>query len=285
MNFVLGTAGWRQEYGLGQEKPKTAQQLKYLIESAKKQGIFWIDTAPSYGDSQEIIGKIKSGLNIATKIEFKGITHSKFRNQIELALKQLQIDQIELIFIHDWDKLDIKEKLISTSWLNELLQSNQLASWGISSYCVKSLLNLSDFSNSPIHFQINCNILDQRLQIFLKQFSNPFKLLNGGEFWIRSIFLQGLLINSPLKSRYSNHKDIIKFFNYCEINRVNPMSIAISYIKSLKFCEKIIVGINSKRQLKQLLIANDDKISEVNWEYFASSDLLLTDPRNWKKSC
>ena len=281
VKLVVGTAGWRQKYGVTQEGPIDSKSIENLVQSAKTNGIEWIDTASSYGDAEEIIGDLKSTLKVATKISFKGTSQSDLLKELRESEKNLKTSPLNLLFIHDWDLLGKKERHSASNLLDSLTNSGEILAWGISSYSTATLLSLSQFTNSPIRFQINCNILDQRLLQFLDQFSEPRNLINGGEFWIRSIFLQGLLLNPNSSLRQGSHKDLRNIFSYCEFHDIKPITLALSFIKTNRYCDKIVIGVNNCEQLGQILTAYRQNFELSNWTEFASKDVLLIDPRKW----
>ena len=281
MKLVLGTAGWRQTYGVIQGGPVDSKSIEKLVQSAKTNGIEWIDTASSYGDAEQIIGDLKSTLKLATKISFKGTSQSELLRKLRKSKKNLKTSPLDLLFIHDWDLLGIKERHSAINLLDSLTNSGEISAWGISSYSTATLLSLSQFTNSPIRFQINCNILDQRLFQFLDQFSAPRNLINGGEFWIRSIFLQGLLLSPNSGSRQASHEDLQNIFSYCEHHDINLITLALSFIKTNNYCDKIVIGVNNCEQLGQILTAYRQNFELSNWTEFASKDVLLIDPRKW----
>ena len=69
MKLVIGTAQLGMNYGVFNNKkvnPKDFRKIQRLVLKSK---IHFIDTAPSYGDSEKIIGNSKlRNLNIITKI-------------------------------------------------------------------------------------------------------------------------------------------------------------------------------------------------------------------------
>jgi len=281
VKLVVGTAGWRQKYGVTQEGPIDSKSIENLVQNAKSNGIEWIDTANSYGDAEQIIGELKPTLKVATKASFKGASEKDLLRKIRASKKDLKTNPLELLFIHDWDLLGKKEQHLASNLLDSLSNSGEILTWGISSYSAETLLTLNQFTNSPIRFQINCNILDQRLLQFLDQFSEPRNLINGGEFWIRSIFLQGLLLNPNSSLRQGSHKDLLNIFSYCELHDIKPITLALSFIKTNQYCDKIVIGVNNCEQLDQILTAYRQNFDLSNWTEFASKDVLLIDPRKW----
>ena len=57
--IVLGSAQFGLPYGISNESGKTEEEEVFLIlNEAVKLGITYLDTAPSYGNSEEVLGKV-----------------------------------------------------------------------------------------------------------------------------------------------------------------------------------------------------------------------------------
>jgi aryl-alcohol dehydrogenase-like predicted oxidoreductase len=90
----------------------TDQSLEALLDSAKQHGINYLDTAPSYGESELRLGKLlKPGCDhwvISTKVgEYfvNGESHYDFSDSatsasVELSLKRLGREQLDIVFVH-----------------------------------------------------------------------------------------------------------------------------------------------------------------------------------------
>jgi len=109
------------------------------------------------------------------------------------------------------------------------------------------------------------------------------KLKNKGiETHIRSIFLQGLLVNKLVyKKKYFKRwqKKIYEWFEWLEGNNISPIDYCLS---DLLYCDfdKIIIGINNSDSLKEII--NFKKININRMINLKISDNKLIDPRRWK---
>jgi L-galactose dehydrogenase len=126
MNYrAFGKTGWQvSEISLGgaylggQDKDKAQENATSVVRRAIELGINYIDTAPYYGSSEELIGNALKGVNhscyIATKF---GLTSSDFDyksdsviKSIEQSLLRLHVSKLSLVQIHEvnipgWDKI------------------------------------------------------------------------------------------------------------------------------------------------------------------------------------
>ena len=104
----------------------------------------------------------------------------------------------------------------------------------------------------------------------------------GIETHVRSIFLQGLLVNRLVykKKYFKKWKNFFfEWFKYLENNSISPIDYCLSDLLKNDF-DKIIIGINNSQNLKEIL--NFKNISKNNMIKFNISDTKLIDPRNWK---
>ena len=107
MSFGEVSEGWH-EWVLNQE------QTDEIIKRALELGINFFDTANIYGkgSSETFIGnsfkkfvKNRSDIIVATKVYFNEGCLSKeaILREIDLSLKRLQLDYVDLYIIHRWD--------------------------------------------------------------------------------------------------------------------------------------------------------------------------------------
>ena len=65
-------------------------------------------------------------------------------------------------------------------------------------------------------------------------------------------------------------------------NRITALEASIRYALSIKEISKVIVGVDTKEQLEQILIASDGILPKVPSELY-TNDVDLLNPSNWKK--
>ncbi|MBL8993889.1 MAG: aldo/keto reductase, partial [Spirochaetia bacterium] len=91
---------------------------KAAIERAIELGINFIDTAPGYMDSEEVLGKILPGLKepvfLSTKFGYKPepfeAQNPEFlKNAFQESLKRLKRESVDLLFIHEPDRNDLMD--------------------------------------------------------------------------------------------------------------------------------------------------------------------------------
>ena len=135
----------------------------------------------------------------------------------------------------------------------------------------------------PDIIQCPINIFDNRLtkNNFLKTVSDK-----GIEIHARSIFLQGLLLQNSnnIPYEFSKFKKLFKQWeNWLKLSNLNSLEACIMYTNLISEVTKIVVGINSAVQLKEIIKYKNKNIKfEIpNWRNKVDKELI--DPRKWKK--
>jgi len=110
-----------------------------VVRRAIERGVNFIDTARSYGDSEDKIGEAIKGIReqvfISTKSQFR--TGKEVKNSIEESLRRLAIDKLDIIFIHSVDSEEelehrLKEGVLET--MKEARQAGKVDYIGISGH-------------------------------------------------------------------------------------------------------------------------------------------------------
>ena len=281
MKLVLGSAAWRVQYGSFSKGLLDDNQIDDLTTQAIALGFDFIDTAPSYGDTEEVIGRIKPQQKLATKVTVDTSNYSSIIKSIDLSRKNLGVESLDLVFIHNWDVLTESEKSTSANMLHTCTTNQAINSWGFSTYEVSELMKIEKHGWSNLMVQINSNILDQRILEFESFLgSEDFRKLNT-EIWVRSVFLQGVLLDQSPKNPFIDHRDVVKFFSVCREFNVSPIEMCLAYIRKLDFVDRVVLGIENELQLKEITKAFQGEIPRTNLMHVASQDIELIDPRKW----
>jgi aryl-alcohol dehydrogenase-like predicted oxidoreductase len=282
MKLALGSAGWRSIYGVIPTEILSHREIESLTLKAFSLGFDWIDTAPGYGDTEKCLGAISPPQLIATKIIVDENDFSAIRKSVENSLVNLKLESLELVFIHNWDKLKTKSREVASQYLENLIQRGLVKNWGFSTYDSDEILRFSQLDFKNIRFQINSNVLDHRLlENRLDVITNRFAS-QGHKLWLRSVFLQGILLDVDEKSHFIKHNSIVNFHAFCLKEGFTPMEVCLGYVKSLQIVDYVILGINSSQQLDEIASALTSAPSRFDYSELKSNDLNLIDPRNWR---
>ena len=201
---ALGAVEIGTEYGLAEPglspRPSVADAID-LIRRSIDLGINLIDTAPGYGDSEELIGKAldqdgyRNRCIIATKcpgFRDRGLLTSAQVNKlvaesIANSLKRLRVERLEIVQIHYATVDSVRD-----NWLLEPLHASRRAGdigWlGISTYHEPETL-LAVESGAYDVIQIPYNLLNQQMATNVL----PLAQARGVGVLIRSALLKGAL--------------------------------------------------------------------------------------------
>lgn len=241
-------------------------KLERLLGAATLLGINEIDTAPSYGLSEENIGRCvkKSEWKINTKIGKPNggcPDRQEIIQSVNNSLKSLRIETINTLFIHSLPASEVTHEILES--MNELKTSGKILNIGYSGdgADLHSLVRKFPFDA----LQASLNILD--LSNYESITSNENKIWYIKRALCNQVFrikpkLELVEFLSGRKNRIVNDKNAYSF-RYTELfgNRMLSQMKAkkmLTFLLSLRLNASIIVGTSSIDHLSQLSqIAND----------------------------
>jgi aryl-alcohol dehydrogenase-like predicted oxidoreductase len=143
---------------------------------------------------------------------------------------------------------------------------------GVLSRLGMSAYNPDEIKNIVVDMIVPVNVLDRRWL----EFKNPKHKLIA-----RSVFLQGLLLMDPdlMPDWVTDYgKTEIAFFQFeCSQRRLAFYEAALGWVLGLDEVDYVIVGVNSTKQLEELLA-----VEPLKWDYdFSIQDENVLDPRRW----
>jgi len=280
---MIGSAQLGMNYGLFNDKKISQKEFTKIEKLVLNSNINFIDTATSYGDSENIIGNSKlRNLNIITKIKLpnkKNIHIKKWvLKEISKSLIKLRINKIYGVLVHNYKDLlgkYGKDYLLS---LQKLKKKKIVKKIGISIYDPKEIEKIWKFWK-PDLIQVPLNPLDSR--ILDSKWVNIFKKYKI-RIIVRSVFLQGLLINEHSSYRINkNHKILLKKFkNWCYENNISLLKGCLHFVKQFKKIDYLVVGFNNYNQLREIIdVFKKKQIIIPN--IFSTKKIDLIDPRKW----
>ena len=286
--LIIGTANFGMDYGIPfNQKKLLDKHIIDILVAAENLGIETLDTAISYGDSIERLGSIGiQKFKIITKVpripfDIKNPS-DWYKLSITNVIKKLNINNLEAILLHYPKDLLINKnyKLIET--LLDFKKNKIVNKIGVSIYEKKELEDILKIFKPDI-VQCPINIFDNRLikNNFLRRVSEK-----GIEIHARSIFLQGLLLQNinNIPYEFSKFEKLFKKWeNWLKLNNLNSLEACVMYTNFINEITKIVVGINSAFQLKEIIKYKNKNIKfEIpNWQNTVDKELI--DPRKWKK--
>ena len=288
--FVLGTAQLGMNYGISNKTGQPDKKEAFsILDEAIKNGVTTIDTAQTYGNSEQIIGQWleknnhkKHQINIISKwdanVDFKN--KEQLKTSAQTSEKTLGVPLWGMM-IHDEALLDQFDVIAQVA--KDLKKEGVLKYLGASVYSVEAAKKA--IMNPDIDFiQVSCNAWDNRMID-----SGVFELAqkNNTLCFVRSIFLQGVLTMN--KEEISNK--LPKLSHAYEIwevasNRykVSKRKLAIEFAKQLN-CP-LVLGIERQNQVSDNIHLSKTDLSNINFKQI-NKDVNMgslnfdLDPRNW----
>ena len=291
MNKIgLGTVKFGLDYGISSTKGQVPfDEARNIIAYAEANNIDLVDTAPSYGESEKVLGKVNiSKMNIITKT--RHFSQSRIhdddvqliQNDLTNSLEHLGVKGVYGLLFHNANDL-LKpggSKLYET--LKKLKGQKKIKKIGISIYeqsQIEQVLSLYDLDIIQIPF----NIFDRRLLE-----SGMIDILHdqGIEIHSRSVFLQGLLLMSEKDrpSIFTKWNKLWKVWHeWLNDNRLTALEASLRYVLSFTQISKVLIGVETTMQLQQILNSSKGTLPEVPDE-LSIIDPLLLNPTNWKET-
>lgn len=284
--LVLGGAQIGLDYGVSNTTGKiSCSTIEKILGKARLGGVTEIDTAPSYGDSEAVLGSFDlAGFGVSTKLS--KFDHSQPPNvwvssSVRQSLNDLRIEKLSCVYFHDVADLlgtngpSLVEELLS------LKSEGIVERVGISIYGPEKLdklmsLGIVDAVQAPF------SIVDRRIQEsgWLEYFNN-----NSISFYARSIFLQGLLL--------MHHSEIPTFFDpwnamfqkwSMTLGQLDTtaLEVCLSFVMNQPEEFKVIVGVQRAEELEAILeIASSPLIDTQKFDFMRCSDVAILNPFNW----
>ena len=277
--LALGTAQFGLDYGITNSEGKVqVEEVELILGCAKENSINTLDTAASYGNSEEVLGSIGiSDFQIITKtIPLKNGVDEVIKH-FQQSLTFLNKSSVNGLLIHNINEIEHKNFNTLFKELTELKRQGLVNKIGFSIYTpeqVDFLLKNFDFDLIQVPFNIFDNRLIQGGQ--LQALNNK-----GIEVHARSVFLQGVILDfnnlsnyfSPWKKEFSIYQETVKD------NGLSLLECALNFVLNIREIDKVLVGVNSERQLKEIVQVVKRR---SNLSAYPINDINLLNPSLWK---
>ena len=282
MKLALGTVQFGINYGINNKNgiPSDLDIIE-IFDLSIKNNINYLDTSISYGNSEEIISKLSSNkFNIITK-SGNVDTREDLALSIEASLLSLKTKSVYGFLFHNANNLIDNYDLWGA--MIKLKSEKKVKKIGYSVYETKQIDYLLDKGFIPDIIQLPYSLLDRK---FEKYFSKLKRL--GIEIHVRSVFLQGLYFidNKRLPNELQPlRKYLVKIEALCFEFNVSVGELALNFVNSNKFVDKIIIGVDSVSQLDQniKMIKNWDSNKDIYGliNNISVREEHLLNPANW----
>jgi aryl-alcohol dehydrogenase-like predicted oxidoreductase len=283
--LALGTAQFGFNYGISNQSGQVSHdEAQKILTYAEENGLDTLDTAIGYGNSERILGDIGIS-NWETISKLPAIPdecldiESWIDDAINESLKRLRTKQLSGLLLHNPDQLLKKKGEVIYDVLVKLKDDNVVNKIGISIYDPHEL----DLICPNYHFDIvqaPLNIFDRRLvnSGWLKRLAEQ-----EIEVHVRSVFMQGLLLMSP-DNRPSKFKKWDSLWNswreWLKKVELTPLEVCLSYALNQLEINRVLVGVESLVQFKEILQAVSCKLVDIP-EELQCGDIELVNPALW----
>lgn len=279
--LVIGTAQFGMPYGIN-KKEVNLREIDNILKFAKKNKINHLDTAPVYKNSLKklsmfslkdwkIISKISSKPNNIDNV--KNWVHKNFFNSLNI----LKINKIDTILIHN--EKDIFNKKYGDELfksLNELKSNGLVKNIGCSIYTPKKIVKILERYEFDI-IQSPYNIFDQRI---LSSGLSKLLFKKKIKLHLRSIFLQGLLLeNKNFPKKFRHNKLLKKFNTWLKKSNYENIPACLGATSKVRF-DKLIVGVDNLNQLKEIIKNLKYPVKNVP-SFNVNENSKIIDPRKW----
>ncbi|MFX1282101.1 MAG: aldo/keto reductase [Promethearchaeota archaeon] len=299
--LTLGTAQIGFKYGISNKEGKIpTNKAKEILRTAITNGITCFDTAPSYGESERILGEFFSSNDqfqlpiIVTKLpqviiqdKFKEkLVYNNVKKQLLSSTQKLRLNKIPVYLIHHPSNItDYKGQIIDA--LVRLREEQLVGRIGASIYTPDEAQSVLD-NGKLTAIQLPFNIFDLR---FIT--SGLLEELEKQRFVIfaRSIFLQGLFFLNPEKlpkGLKTAQKPLNRLNEIALSENYSIAELALLFVKEQTEITSVVIGAETQDQiLENIKIFTSPNSLSLNLKSEIMSTFVdlpenLIEPRLWK---
>ena len=256
-NLVLGTAQLGMPYGIGnragQPNPSRAMDI---VREARDHGISEFDTAQHYGTSEAVLGEALSGLGLSNRVRIiskfdPGLDHfssAELARATDRSLKRLGIENLFGLLVHREELIDRWSSGVFQA-IQPLILSGKVSHIGISVYSPVNALKALEIREIDM-IQLPSNLWDRRFEkagVFRRAQEK------GKRVYIRSIYLQGLLLMDPAEvpTRLERARPfLLALDSLASRAGMTRQALALGYLGSEAPAARIVFGAETPEQVR-----------------------------------
>ena len=283
--LCLGTVQFGLPYGVtnqGGQVPE--EEVRRILDLAAASGISLLDTAQAYGTAEKVLGSCwpaDAPRRLISKLPAEA-PRQRWEESLVTSLQRLQTPKLHGLLLHRAADLLAPDGDELLNWLEGLRNRGQVERIGVSIY------EASELEGLPLNrlqlVQLPLSVYDQRL---IRDGTVDRLQDLGFAVHVRSVLLQGLLLQSPLQ--LMDHLSIAfrehhaQWIEYLHRERLYPLAGALGFVRACEGVEAVLVGVLSCQELAQVLHAWNQSTNSAleSLEEWAWEDVLDLDPRRW----
>ncbi len=282
----LGSVQFGVDYGATRSEPRPAPtEVGEILHRAAGAGIRVVDTAPSYGDAESLLGTLRPAharFRWVTKTAGPADAAAPLLESVETSRARLGTRSLYGVLDH------FPEALAGSAGERRIQQLEALRArgWaqkvGVSVYRAEQIEAVAGGS-FPDLVQVPLNALDQRL---LEDGTLANLARRGVEVHARSVFLQGLLLVEPERipePLAGLRAPVARFRRVARERGLEPAEAALGFALGLDTVDVVLCGVQRLAELDALLAAAA-RAAAVEPRWFAGvgcADAELLDPSQW----
>jgi aryl-alcohol dehydrogenase-like predicted oxidoreductase len=259
--MTLGTVQLGMNYGIANDAGKPDEQKSFaILRSALEGGVTCLDTARSYGDSEQVIGRFLKQWEgqtpyICTKTprvpeELSGKLEKHVIESMETSLSNLGVSRVGSVMLHYAPDLAAYGKPLVEA-MEMLVRLGYTDRVGVSvydSHQVSEMLNYDVFTVT----QVPMSIFDQRMIA-----DGTVQRLKERDVtvFVRSVFLQGLFfldpdkMDDPILLQHAAPK-IRLLREVAKAEGMNIAQLAIAFMRDCAGVTSLVLGADNPEQVK-----------------------------------
>lgn len=261
--MTLGTVQLGMNYGIANQNGKPSEnQSQNMLYTAVQNGVTSFDTARSYGNSENVLGKFfmdnpeKKDVFLTSKLSVglpddsseQAVESSMFRS-VEASLEALNVESLDCLMLHNASDMTKYGHSVSKT-LEKLISKGYIKMAGVSVYEPEELdiMMQDDIYRAT---QIPMSVFDRKWisQGYIERLKEK-----GISVFVRSVFLQGLFflepdkITDPILLEYAK-EPILKLRHLCSEANMSIAEFAISYIRDISGVTSLVLGADTQEQV------------------------------------
>ncbi len=292
-NFCLGTAQLGMAYGIANEDGQPdLEEARRIVQTADKNGIRYYDTAQSYGTSEQILGEAFAALpgrehiRCVTKLspDFRSSTFEDLKTAIEDSLRRLGLGHLWGVILHRVEGIEDWPSLVQA--VERCKAQGLIRYFGVSLYEPEEAVR---FAREPYIdiIQVPFNVLDRRL---IDNDFFPLAIAEGKHIFIRSVFLQGLMLMSESRIKRKRMgwaaEHLAGLHTFIQVNGVDQKTFIIKVVAQRVPEAVLVVGLESYEQLLENLALFDappvpEDLTQAWWDKLPRYPDKLLNPSLW----